>query len=54
MIDEELIFEVQYIDEPIDLIDGVPFTYMGPLTVQEPLRFKFPIYSITDHIRLVL
>lgn len=32
MIDEEIIFDVQYIDEPIDLVDGVSFTYMGPLS----------------------
>jgi hypothetical protein len=32
LTNEQFVFEVQYVDEPIDLIDGMSFVYAGAVS----------------------
>ena len=43
---EQFVFEVQYIDEPIDLIDGMSFGYVGAVSNEDPIHFKFGLYNV--------
>lgn len=41
-------------DEPIDLIDGMPFTYLGPVSDEKPVYFKYNIYSSELPLSVIL
>lgn len=54
LTNERFIIEVQYIDEPIDLIDGMSFVYAGEVSNQDPIHFKYGMYNINESISIVL